>query len=182
MTTRREWRRRYSPTSLVSLSRSASRLHNSSGHNPPCQMARSFSVVLKFSSKRRFDATSDVDQLLRHAEAFGHETQKILLLLTKRLDPQVSDAVSTRLRGSHPDIVFRNVTYEQICASTKFLFKEHESEMQDLIEDLHRILQRCGAIDQSRFLMRVVPCNTSIGVNRPVQSLFSPIRSGLHRT
>lgn len=135
---------------------------------------RSFKVLIE----AKVDAPADINQLLRHAESFGREAQKVLLLITKRVDRRLEQQVSQELKKTHPDVVFCNVTYEDICKATSYLFREYESQMADLIDDYAEYCNEAQLFDQSRFLMRVVPCGTSVDVNRRFSLYFHPSDRG----
>lgn len=123
---------------------------------------RSFKVVIE----TKVDASADAEQLLRHAEAFAHESQKVLLFLTKQPELSVTREVNEKLRETHPDVVFRNITYEELCRSARLLFREHEGGMLTLVDDYLEYCNDAKLFNQAKFLMRVVPCSASIAINK----------------
>lgn len=118
------------------------------------------------------------DQLFRHAGSFGNESQKILLLLTKQPIGNSENEISTRIRATYPDVVFKNVIYESICDAAKVLFKEHEATMAALIDDYIEYCNDASLFDQSRYLLRIVPCGQSVDINRKHGIYFHPSDRG----
>lgn len=126
-------------------------------------LQRSFKVLIE----AKVDADVDRDQLIRHAASFSNESQKILLLLTKQsLSDVEENEIAKQIHQQHPGIVFRSVTYESICKAIKGLFKEYEYEMYSLVDDYIEYCNDANLFDQSRFLMRILPCGESIEINK----------------
>jgi len=125
---------------------------------------RSFKILIE----SKVDSGIDEDQLLRHAKTFSNESQKILLLLSvQKMIPgherELANQIST---ANGTGIIFRNVTYEEICNSIRDLFREYEYEMKTLVEDYIEYCNDTGLFDQSRHLMRIVPCSDSVDLNK----------------
>lgn len=138
-------------------------------------LQRSFKVLIE----AKVDAGVDRDQLLRHAASFSNESQKILLLLTKQsLSNAEEDKIAKQIHQKHPGVVFRSVTYEMICKAIKGLFKEYEYEMYSLVDDYIEYCNDANLFDQSRFLMRIVPCGDSIEINKKYGLYFNPSDRG----
>lgn len=136
---------------------------------------RSFKILIE----SKVESGTNEDQLVRHATTFTNETQKILLLLTvqkigQEQEKHISEAISKKLSG----VVFRNVTYEDICNALNGLFREFEYEMKALAEDYIEYCNDTGLFDQSRFLMRIVPCGDSYTLNRKYGMYFQPSDRG----
>ena len=137
---------------------------------------RSFKIVIE----SKVDAPPDVGQLLKHLNDFSREDQKVLLLLTKK-PIENADRIRTQLREQCPDIIFQNVTYENICKAIKPLFKEYEYEMRDLVEDYVKYCNDMNLFDQSQYLMRVVPCGKSFRISKKHGIYFHPSDRGYTR-
>lgn len=138
-------------------------------------LQRSFKVLIE----AKVDAGVDRDQLLRHAASFSNESQKILLLLTKQsLSNTEEDKIAKQIQQKHPGVVFRSVTYEMICKAIKGLFKEYEYEMYSLVDEYIEYCNDANLFDQSRFLMRIVPCGNSIEINKKYGLYFNPSDRG----
>lgn len=137
---------------------------------------RSFKIVIE----SKVDAPHDDGQLLKHLNDFSGEDQKVLLLLTKK-PIEDADRISNQLREQCPDVIFRNVTYEKICEAIKPLFKEYEYEMRDLVEDYVEYCNDMNLFDQSRYLMRIVPCGESFEINKRHGIYFHPSDRGYTR-
>ena len=123
---------------------------------------RSFKILIE----SKVDSGVDADQLLRHADNFLEEDQKILLLLTRERIGSLEDDIRSKVAAKHPDIIFKNVTYEAVCKSINPLFQEYEFEMRALVNDYIEYCNDAGLFDQSRYLMRIVPCGQSLSINR----------------
>lgn len=135
---------------------------------------RSFKVLLE----SKVDSHHDVDQLLRHADGFSGEHQKILLLLTKRHIGNAEQKIREEIGKTKPDIIFKNITYEEICKASVALFQEYEYEIRELTDDYEEYCNDIGLFDQSSYLMRVVPCGQSLALNRQYGIYFHPSDRG----
>lgn len=135
---------------------------------------RSFKILIE----AKVDSPANSEQLLRHAATFGNESQKILLLLTKQTIGTAENQIAASIRANHPDVVFKNVTYESICNATKGLFKEHEVTMAALVEDYIEYCNDASLFDQSKYLLRIVPCGQSFDINKKHGIYFHPSDRG----
>lgn len=61
------------------------------------------------------------------------------------------------------------------------MFLEYEFEMRALVDDYVEFCNDAGLFDQSRFLMRVVPCGASLEINRKNGIYFHPSDRGYTR-
>ncbi len=137
---------------------------------------RSFKIVIE----SKVDSSPDVDQLLKHLNDFSREDQKVLLLLTKKPIEDVA-RISAQFPEQHSDVIFRNVTYEKICEAIKPLFKEYEYEMRNLVEDYVEYCNDMNLLDQSQYLMRIVPCGESFKIADRHGIYFHPSDRGYTR-
>jgi hypothetical protein len=136
---------------------------------------RSFKILIE----AKVDSGVNKAQLLGHANTFGDEKQKLLLLLTKQpIGITEQGIIDSQIRAQFPEVIFKNVTYEEICSSIKGLFKEHESAMSELVEDYVEYCNDVKLFDQAKFLMRVLPCSQSIEMNRKHGIYFHPSDRG----
>lgn len=135
---------------------------------------RSFKILIE----SKVDSGMDMDQLLRHTDSFSGEDQKVLLLLTREKVGALEDEIKRKVAAKHPDIIFKNVTYEEICRSVNSLFQEYEFEMRAIVDDYIEYCNDAGLFDQSRYLMRIVPCGQSLGINRKHGIYFHPSDRG----
>jgi hypothetical protein len=135
---------------------------------------RSFKILIE----AKVDSPPDVNQLVSHANAFGGESQKLLLLLTKHSIGKLEKEISEKIRLKYPDVIFKSITYEAICNSIKGLFKEHESSMAALVEDYIEYCNDAALFDQAKFLLRIVPCGKSIDLNNKYGIYFHPFDRG----
>lgn len=135
---------------------------------------RSFKIAIE----AKVDAPVDFDQLRRHAEGYGSEAQRILLLLTKsRLDISQRESFDL-LQQDFPGVVIRAITFEDVCNATRQLFKPHEEAIVELAEDYIEYCNDTGLFDQSRDLMRIVPCGESVDINQRHGIYFQPSDRG----
>lgn len=138
-------------------------------------LQRSFKILVE----AKVDAGVDIDQLLRHSTGFSSESQRILLLLTKQ---KISDSTETkiheRISVANPGVIFKNITYEAVCVSISTLFKEHEEEMVSLCNDFVEYCNDTDLFDQSRYLMRILPCGESVSLNKKYGVYFHPSDRG----
>jgi len=138
---------------------------------------RSFKILIE----SKVDSGVDTEQLLRHADSFFEEDQKILLLLTRETIGELEEEIKKQVAVKHPEIIFKNVTYETICGAVVSLFQEYEYEMRTLVDDYVEYCNDAGLFDQSRFLMRIVPCGHSLEINRKYGIYFHPSDRGYTR-
>lgn len=134
---------------------------------------RGFKILVE----SKVDASPDINQLLRHAKTFSGKDQKILLLLTRR--PLGADKTQRIKRQiSRREIIFSNITYEDICKKAKKLFEEYEREMKDLVDDYEEYCNDTDLFDQSKYFMRIVPCGESLEINKKHGIYFHPSNRG----
>jgi len=137
-------------------------------------LQKSFKILIE--SKK--DSPVDETQLLRHSDNFGSEEQKILLLLTKSRIGADEARLREKILSRNPGVTFANATYEGICRAAKPLFREHEYEMSDLVADYEEYCNEEGLFDQSKYLMRIVPCGQSFSINKKYGIYFYPAYKG----
>jgi len=136
---------------------------------------RSFKVLVE----SKVDSGVNEDQLLRHAKTFTNEAQKILLLLTvQKIDHDAEAALIDSILKAHPGVLFRIVTYEAICSAVQGLFQPYENEMRSLVDDYVEYCNDTGLFDQSKCLMRIVPCGDSVDLNKKYGMYFHPSDRG----
>ena len=132
---------------------------------------RSFKLLIE----AKVDTGPDTDQLIRHSKTFSGEYQKILLLLTKE---PLEERKKNEIKGHIPGIIFNSITYEKICEAAKRLFQEYEEEMRALVDDYEEYCNDTGLFDQSKQLMRIVPCGYSLEINKKFGIYSSPSDRG----
>lgn len=134
---------------------------------------RGFKILVE----SKVDASPDINQLLKHAKTFTGKDQKILLLLTR--EPLGADKTQRIKRQLSPqEIIFSNITYEDICKKAKKLFEEYELEMRDLVDDYEEYCNDADLFDQSKYFMRIVPCGVSLEINKRHGIYFHPSNRG----
>lgn len=134
-------------------------------------LQRSFKILIE----AKVDAKVDVGQLISHSGSFTSESQKVLLLLTVQgIGLEVENNIRSQIREQVSNVIFKNITYEQICNSVRPLFKEHEYNMRSLVEDYIEYCNDAGLTDQSQYLMRIVPCGQSFELNKKYGIYFQP--------
>lgn len=139
---------------------------------------RSFKVLIE----AKVDAGVDINQLLRHALNFSNESQKILLLLTKQKIGEILEGqINKQISSKYPGVIFKNITYEEICKSIMGLFRDYEYEMSSLVDDYVEYCNDVNLFDQSKFLMRIVPCGESVKINKKHGIYFHPSDRGYTR-
>jgi hypothetical protein len=135
---------------------------------------RSFKILIE----AKVDSAVDPSQLTRHATTFGNESQKLLLLLTKKPLGADEPVIAGLIHETHPDVVFKSITYEEICNAVSGLFKGHETAMVALVEDFLEYCNDTELFDQTRQLMRIVPCGQSVAINKRHAIYFHPSDRG----
>lgn len=133
---------------------------------------RSFKILLE----SKVETVPDADQLVRYAESFTSVSQKILLQLTK--SPFRDIDIRYRISKHNPNVIFKNITYKEICKAIDELFQEYEYEMRSLAEDYIEYCNDIDLFDQSRYLMRIVPCGQSLDINKKFGIYFHPSDRG----
>jgi hypothetical protein len=137
-------------------------------------LQRSFKVLIE----SKVDAGIDVDQLIRHSESFSGEDKKYLLLLSREPIGHTEDEIKKCLVSIRPDVVFKNVTYETVCKVAASLFRDYEFEMKELTSDYIAYCNELGLFDQSKYLLRIVPCGQSFDINLKHGIYFHPSDRG----
>ena len=134
---------------------------------------------LKILIESKVDGEPDVNQLLRHSKSFYADGQNILLLLTREALGRSKEEEIGRLvsKGKHP-VVFKSITYEGICRAAQPLFREFEYEMRSLVSDYEEFCNEMSLFDQSRYLMRIVPCGVTFELNKKHGVYFRPKDQG----
>lgn len=132
----------------------------------------------KIAIEAKVDAPVDFDQMKRHASSFGTEALRILLLLTKVPLAGNEKAELRKIQEEFPGVVIRGITYEDICNAIKQLFKPHEETIIELADDYIEYCNDTGLFDQSRELMRIVPCGQSVEINQIHGIYFQPSDRG----
>ncbi len=136
---------------------------------------RSFKILIE----TKVDASVDVAQLERHANQFKGEEQKILLLLTKEsIEHNRLVNIESKIQSKNPGVVFSNVTFEGICIMSKRLFKEHETQINSIIEDYWQYCNDTDLFYQAKYLMRVLPCGVSLTLNAKYGIYYHPSDRG----
>ena len=136
---------------------------------------RSFKILVE----SKVDSPVREDQLIRHAAGFANEAQKILLLLTReKLASEQERAISKKIAARHAGVIFKSVSYEDICNAVGALFRDYEFDMRALIDDYIEYCNDANLSDQSKYLMRIVPCGSSIELNRKYGVYFQPTDRG----
>ncbi len=138
---------------------------------------RSFKILIE----SKVDSPVDTAQLLRHASGFSNEAHQVLLLLTRqKIDKLQERQISKSIESKYASVIFRNVTFRDICDAIRNhnLFEAYESEMQALVEDYIEYCNDAELFDQSGYLMRIVPCGTSVDINRKYGIYFHPTDRG----
>jgi hypothetical protein len=137
-------------------------------------LQRSFKVLIE----SKVDAGTDVEQLIRHSESFSGEDKKLLLLLSREPIGAAEDEIKKRLASMRPDVIFKNVTFETVCKVADSLFRDYEFEMKELTNDYIAYCNEQGLFDQSRYLLRIVPCGQSFEINLKHGIYFHPSDRG----
>ena len=135
----------------------------------------SFKILIE----AKVDASLNLDQLLRHCKGFSNEEQQILLFLTKQqLKQNEFEKIKNAIASKFPKVIFRNITYESICKACDGLFRDHEPQMQALVDDYVEYCNDTKLFDQSAHLLRIVPCGESIALNARYGMYFHPSNRG----
>ena len=132
---------------------------------------RSFKVLIE----AKVDASLNIEQLIGHSKTFSEEHQKILLLLTRE---PLEDHKISEIKGRIPGIKFSSITYKKICEVSKTLFEKYEEEMRALVDDYEEYCNDTGLFDQSKQLMRIVPCGDTLEINKKYGIHFYPSDRG----
>ncbi|MGF1761569.1 hypothetical protein L4D76_27430 [Photobacterium sagamiensis] len=138
-------------------------------------LQRSFKILVE----SKVDSPVSKAQLLRHAKGFKNEDIKILLLLTKSSLPNAqADEIKSLIQKEYPSVIFKHITYEDICVNCEDLFQSHEYQMNELIDDYKEYCNDTHLFDQARYTMRVVPCGSSVSINLKYGVYFQPSDRG----
>lgn len=136
---------------------------------------RSFKVLIE----SKVDSGVSEYQLLRHASSFRQEEMQILLLLTKgKVSGGEDEALRLMIKNKYPSVIFKNITYEEICNVCDGLFQEYEYQMNELVSDYKEYCNDVGLFDQTRKTLRIVPCGESININKEYGIYFQPSDRG----
>jgi hypothetical protein len=136
-------------------------------------------VSFKILLETKVDSAMNEDQLLRHTKQFNNESQKVLLLLTKEFIGEFAeDALQRKIAEQHSGITFKSVTYEDVCKAAQQLFDTYEIEMRALVEDYIDYCAEMDLLNDSKYLMRIVPCGNSWRLNLKHGMYFQPSERG----
>ncbi len=120
-----------------------------------------------------------LDQLLRHLESFGKEEKKILVALTiGQIQEKEFLEFSKAINEKCPGVVFKSITFEDICTSVSQIFEKHEHEIFEVIEDYKAYCHENALISQDQHLLRVVPTGASFELNRKYSVYYHPSYRG----
>lgn len=138
-------------------------------------LQRSFKLVIETKNKSK----STESQLIKHASSFDDESLKILILLSKKsLSNSKKKSLVKKLGGQYPDVIFSNVTFKNICDVIEDLFEDYEFEIKSVIDDYVEYCNDTKLFDQSKNLLRVVPCNNSLKINKKHGIYYHPSDRG----
>ena len=108
---------------------------------------RSFKILVESKVNLR----PDPKQLIKHSDSFSDEHQKILLLLTNQpLGEDEEDQIRRQIQGHRPGVTFKIISYEEVCNAAEGLFREHEDEILDIVEDYKLYCNDMGLLDLSK--------------------------------
>jgi hypothetical protein len=99
-------------------------------------------------------------------------------LSIQKIAPEIEKRLTDTIAKEHNGVIFRNVTYEDICTAIRDLFRDYEFEMKSLVDDYVEYCNDTDLFDQSRYLMRIVPCGESLDLNRKYGIYFHPSDRG----
>jgi len=138
-------------------------------------LQRSFKVLIETKVKR----TPNLEQLLKHASNFDDEARKLLILLSKKnVSYKKEQEFSKEIAKDYPDVTFICITFEELCHIVGDLFKDYEYEIQPVIEDYIKYCNDVDLFDQSKYLLRIVPCNKSLELNEKYGIYYHPSDRG----
>jgi hypothetical protein len=138
-------------------------------------LQRSFKIVVE----SKVGSGVRVPQLIEHCKAFSDEKVKILVLLTKeKINKPLLEEIENDIHGKDKLIIFKNVTYEDICKSLDGLFEAYEDEITGIAEDYKAYCRDTGLMDEAGFLMRIVPTGASFDLNKKHGIYFQPFDRG----
>lgn len=107
-----------------------------------------------------------MDQLVRHSDGFSDEAQKILLLLTREsLADAQREKICEQVLRRNPGVVFASITFEEICKIVTTLSSVCEEEVAALCQDFVDYCNDTTLFDQSKHLMRILPCSETAELN-----------------
>ncbi len=137
---------------------------------------RSFKILVE----AKVDSGIDYDQLIRHSKDYNDENLKILLLLTKT--KASADFIEmTQKTMSHEGVIFKNITYDDICKTASSIFMPHETEIKGIIDDYLEYCNDLQLIDDSLHFMRIVPCGDTQKLNKKYAIYYMPDDRGYSR-
>lgn len=134
---------------------------------------RSFKILVE----AKVDSGINFDQLIRHSKSFTDEKKKILLLLTVAKAP--NDLIERIHIHLQPEgVIFKNITYEDICKSASGLFLAHETDIKEIVDDYLEYCSDLRLIDYSSYFMRITPCGDTHRLNRKYAIYYMPSDRG----
>lgn len=136
---------------------------------------QSFKIVIE----AKVTAELYIDQLLRHVDSFANEEIKILLALTKEpLTETQKNKYAKAVLEKSPGVIFKSITYEDICQSLTQIFKNYEHEVFDILTDYIDYCHESGLIPQNQYLLRIVPTGSSYDLNKKYSTYYHPTYRG----
>lgn len=135
---------------------------------------KSFSIVIE--AKPHGDLR--MDQLLKHAETFNYEKEKVLLAITKGpVKSTYSKKIKREIKNKadSKNIYFGTITYEEIITGIRQLLMEHELSMHEILDDYEKMCQEENMISTKKSTMLVVSTGDSFNENMKYNIYYNPI-------
>jgi hypothetical protein len=129
----------------------------------------------------KVDMGVNVDQLIRHFEAFTHgRTGNYLVLLTKHDVPE-SQVAGVVAKSKETGVIFKHVTFERLCEQLEDFAQSHETHLWRVVEDFRAYCSEMNLLPDRRKWLRIVPCGTTFNLNvkwdvyyQPTERSYSP--------
>ena len=96
----------------------------------------------------KVDAAVDTGQLIRHCESFkpGMKGNFLILLTCNNVSPTVLHAVVSK--ANTIGVVFKHITFEDLCLRLKDCAREHETHLKRVIDDFLDYCEEMKLIDR----------------------------------
>lgn len=138
----------------------------------------SFKIVIE----TKLYGQENMDQILRHTDSFGDETNKFLMLINVHSIPrEYNKKIRDKLAGKEADVQLIDTTFEDIITSFRSVIADYNTEMNMIIDDYEDYCNSENLISIEDRLMRVLPVGNTLEHNFKYKLYYAPTSRSYNR-
>ncbi|WP_271400303.1 hypothetical protein [Salinicoccus roseus] len=138
----------------------------------------SFKIVIE----TKLYGQEDIDQIIRHADSFGEEKNKYLMLINVH---QISDdykkKVRDKLSARDTGVDLIDTTFENIITGFRSVINDYDTEMNVIIDDYEDYCNSANLISIEDKLMRALPVGNTLEHNFKYKLYYAPTSRSYNR-